>query len=48
MFSFDSATSSHRWSDRWLNFEEYQTVASDNGYRLERGLPLRTDYGPLP
>lgn len=42
-------TQAHGWDQRWDNFEEYNTVATENGYRAERGLPTRPDYGtPLP
>ena len=36
------------WDQRWTNFEEYTTVAAENGYRGETGLPLRTNYGSMP
>jgi uncharacterized Zn-binding protein involved in type VI secretion len=34
----------HGWNSRWRMFEEYSTVAAENGYRSEQGLPLRTAY----
>lgn len=42
-------TNAHDWDQRWNNFEEYDTVAKENGYRQERGLPTRRDYtSPFP
>ncbi len=38
----------HGWDKRWKNFEEYNTVAVENGHRASTGLPPRTEYGPLP
>jgi uncharacterized Zn-binding protein involved in type VI secretion len=32
------------WSQRWKNQEEFATVAAENGYRREVGLPERVDY----
>ncbi|MFO0633668.1 MAG: M91 family zinc metallopeptidase [Nannocystaceae bacterium] len=41
-------SSAHSWDNRWSNFEEYSTVAAENGYRSETGLPLRNAYNHLP
>ncbi len=42
-------TSQHGWDQRWVNQEEYATVAAENGYRAENGLPQRTAYtNPFP
>lgn len=39
----------HGWDSRWANHEEYSTVAAENGYRTETGLPARTAYtSPFP
>lgn len=39
----------HGWDQRWVNNEEYSTVAAENGYRGETGLPARTAYtSPFP
>lgn len=32
----------------WKNWEEYNVVQADNGYRAANDLPLRDDYGPMP
>lgn len=36
------------WDRRWKNFEEYQTVNAENGYRRGTGQPQRLNYGPIP
>lgn len=36
------------WASQWHSLEEYNTVAAENAYRAERGLPLRPDYATLP
>jgi uncharacterized Zn-binding protein involved in type VI secretion len=48
--SMDSMQSTDpAWNQRWTNWEEYNTVHAENGYRSETGQgPLRTDYGALP
>ncbi len=39
-----ASQSQHGWDGRWANNEEYATVAAENGYRAENGLPQRTAY----
>lgn len=37
------------FESRWKNMEEFNTVANENRYRAERGIPQRTDYtSPMP
>jgi hypothetical protein len=39
------------WNSRWQDFEEYNTVNAENGYRYERGVvdpAQRSGYGALP
>lgn len=44
-----STNSEHGWDSRWSNHEEYSTVAAENGYRTETGLPTRSSYtSPFP
>ena len=40
----EGVTKAHNWDQRWNNFEEYNTVVTENGYRAENGLPTRPDY----
>lgn len=44
-----ATNSEHGWDSRWVNHEEYSTVAAENSYRTETGLPTRTTYtSPFP
>jgi hypothetical protein len=44
----DGSSTAHGWDQRWSNFEEYSTVAADNGYRAETGQGIRNAYNHLP
>ncbi len=44
----EGTVAAHQWNRRWKDFEEYSTVAAENGYRREMGLPQRDMYGPFP
>lgn len=48
MSHWGASETTDNWNNRWANFEEYSTTHADNGYRMETGTPLRSNYGNLP